>query len=122
MIRCVDANDTVYFLVNVDLTKTRHRVQNIIRNARVVVCGLPSVSPLPVPLPGSYVLMPPCDFALAQEFLLVRFLEPLLVLAKEAENGRFVLLNEDEDQVLCLLHFFCVCLPTVQQCLTLPHE
>ncbi|CAN0278448.1 unnamed protein product [Ascophyllum nodosum] len=33
-----------------------------------------------------------------EEFLLVRFLEPLLLLAKEKEPGRFVLLNDEEDE------------------------
>ncbi len=41
--------------------------------------------------------------AFAQEFLIVRFLEPILVLAKEKSPGKYVLIDEEEEQVLRLV-------------------
>lgn len=49
--------------------------------------------------PAHYRFSVPDSNYASQEFLIVRFLEPLLILAKEVEPGRFFLLSEEEDQV-----------------------
>lgn len=51
------------------------------------------------PLPHSPRFHAKKLFRITQEFLLVRFMEPLLVLSRETEDGRFVLVDEEEDEV-----------------------
>lgn len=56
-----------------------------------------------LPLPGRAVsnLFPSITPSfLKQEFLIVRFLEPILILAKEQAPGKYMLIDEEEEQVM----------------------
>lgn len=56
---------------------------------------LPTHLPLSTPLLFPKILRPPSK----QEFLIVRFLEPILILAKEHAAGKYMLIDEEEEQV-----------------------
>ena len=89
---------------SVDITKPKKCTGHVVIRKACLLVSIEQQNKLSLLLPPpTLYFWCSCDTAPPQEFLLVRFLEPLLVLAKEAEKGRFVLLSEDEDEVIWVL-------------------